>query len=113
MGLFSTKKFKKLAYKRNLSVESIITDKTFYIALNKNKKPYLKKEHRFGYYTQIQVAMGLTGLKWCHFVVYIYSGMIIVKGDFDGKYFKSVIDKMNGYYKGYYINELLKRANSE
>ena len=39
--------------KRNLSIESIITDKTFYIALNNDKKTYLKKEHHFGYYTQI------------------------------------------------------------
>ena len=54
----------------NLSIESIIADKTFYIALNKDKKPYLKKEHNFGYYTQVQFAMGLAALKWCHFVVY-------------------------------------------
>ena len=99
--------------KRNLSIESIITDKTFYIALSKDKKPYLKKEHHFGYYTQIQVAMGLAGLKWCQFVVYVYSGMIIVKVDFDRDYFQSVIDKINHYYKDYYINELLSRANSE
>ena len=99
--------------KRNLSIESIITDKTFFIALNKDKKPYLKKEHHFGYYTQIAVAMGLAGLKWCHFDVYVYSGMIIVKVDFDTDYFKSVIDKMNDYYKDYYINELLNTVNSE
>ena len=37
-------------------------------------------------------AMGLAGLKWCHFVVYVYSGMIIVKVDFDRYYFQSVID---------------------
>ena len=73
----------------------------------------MKKEHHFGYYTQIQVAMGLTRLKWCHFVVYVYSGMIIVKVDFDRDYFKSVIDTMNDYYKDYCINELLNRANSE
>ena len=96
----------------NLSIESIITDKTFYVALNKDKKPYLKKEHHFGYYTQIQVAMRLAGLKWCHFVVYVYSRIIIVKTDFDRDYFKSVIDNMNDYYKGYYIIELLNRANS-
>ena len=99
--------------KRNLSIESIITDKTFYIALSKDKKTYLKKEHHFGYYTQIQAALGLAGLKWCHFVVYVYSGMIIVKVDFDRDYFQSVIDKMNHYYKDYYINEILSRANSE
>ena len=57
--------------------------------------------------------MRLTGLKWCHFAVYIYSGMIIVKVDFDREYFKSVIDKMNDYYKDYYINELLSRASSQ
>ena len=45
--------------KRNLFIESIITDKTFFIVLNKGEKPYLKN---FGYYTQIQVAMGLAGL---------------------------------------------------
>ena len=39
--------------------------------------------------------------------------MIIVKVDFDRDYFKSVTDKMNDYYKDYYINELLNRANSE
>ena len=99
--------------KRNLSIESIITGKTFYVALRKDKKPYLKKEHHFGSYTQIQVAMRLAGLKWCHFVVYIYSGMILVKVDFYREYFQSVIDKMNHYYKDYYINELLSRANSE
>ena len=105
MGLFLTKKNQEIGLleikcpynERNLSIESIITDKTFYIALNKDKKPYLKKEHHFGYYTQIQVAMGLAGLKWCHFVVYVYSGMIIVKVDFGRDYF----------------NELLSRANSE
>ena len=32
--------------------------------------------------------------------------MIIVKVDFDRDCFKSVIEKMNGYYKDYYINEL-------
>ena len=61
--------------------------------------------------------MGLAGLKWCHFVVYTYSGMIIVKVDFDRDYFKSFIDNllflMNDYYKDYYINELFNRANSE
>ena len=96
--------------KRNLSIESIVTDKIFYIALGKDKKPYFKRKHHFGYHTQIQVAMGLAGLKWCHFVVYVYSGMKI---DFDRDYFQSVIYKMNHYYKDYYINELLSRANSE
>ena len=72
LGSFLTKNFKKIGLleikcpdnKRNLSIKSILTDKTFYIALNNDKKPYLKKEHHyFGYYTEIQVAMGLAVLK--------------------------------------------------
>ena len=80
--------------KTNLYIESTITNKTFYIALNQGIKPYLKEEHHFGYYSEIQVAMGLVGLKWCHFVVYVHNGMIIVKVDFGRDYCKSVIDKM-------------------
>ena len=33
--------------------------------------------------------------------------------DFHKDYFKSVIEKMNAHCKGYYINELLSKANSE
>ena len=57
--------------------------------------------------------MGLAWLKWCHFVIYVYSGVIIVKIDFDRDYFNSVTDRMNDYYKDHYKNELLSRANSE
>ena len=63
----------------------LLLTKHFILLLTKKKKTYLKKEHRFGYYTQIHVAMGLAGLKWCHFVVYVYSGTIIVKIGFDNR----------------------------
>ena len=63
----------------------LLLTKHFILSLTKIKKTYLKKEHRFGYYTQIHVAMELAGSKWCHFVVYVYSGIIIVKIDFDNR----------------------------
>ena len=72
---------------------------TFYIALNKDKKPYLKEEHHFSHYSQIKFAVGLVRFKWRHFVVYVYNGMIIVKADFGRDYFKSVIDKMGVLHK--------------
>ena len=52
--------------------------------------------------------MGLSGIKWCDFVVYIYEGLIITRVDFDEKYFKSVINKMNTFYRDFYIDELIK-----
>ena len=55
MELFWTKKYEIALLeikcpdnKRNLSIESIITDKTFYAALKKDKKQYLKKQYQFG-----------------------------------------------------------------
>lgn len=48
---------------RNLSIENNISDKNFSIALNNNKKAYSKKGNDLCYYTQIQVAMRLAGLK--------------------------------------------------
>ena len=39
--------------------------------LKKDKNSNLKKKHYVGYYTQIQVAMGIAGLKWCHFANYV------------------------------------------
>ena len=111
MGLILTKNSRNwlIRHQNSLTVREIYSLKilllTFYIPLNKDKKPYLKKEHYFGYYTQIQGAMGMTGLKCCHCVVYIYIKMIIVKVVVGKDYFKSAID--------YYINELLSRANSE
>ena len=51
MGLFLTKKIQETGLleikcprnTRNISTESIITDKTFYIALNKDKKTIFKE----------------------------------------------------------------------
>ena len=94
--------------KRNSTLSSIIKDSSFYIGLANDGKPYLKRNHQLGYFTQIQVAMGLSGIKWCDFVVYIYEGLIITRVDFDEKYFKSVINKMNTFYRDFYIDELIK-----
>ena len=99
--------------KRNSSIEDIVNDNKFYIGLTPDGKPYLKKGHQFGYYTQVQIAMGLAGLEWCHFVVYVYNGLIIIKVDFDRDYYKSVVQKMKTFYKDFYINEIsLKEANN-
>ena len=64
--------------KRNSSIEDIVNDNKFFIGLTPDGKPYLKKGHQFGYYTQVQITMGLAGLEWCHFVVYVYNGLIII-----------------------------------
>ena len=53
-----------------------------------------RKRHSSGYYTQIQIALGLARGAWCDFIVYVYNGLIIVRVKFDGTYFCSVLKKV-------------------
>lgn len=92
--------------KRNVNVENIISDPDFYIGVT-NGEYYLKKTHSSGYYSQVQMAMGISALKWCHFIVYVYSGMIIVKVAFDKTHFESVIEKLNIFYKNFFMKHFL------
>jgi len=59
------------ASKKNISVHELVQDPNFYVYLD-NGKPTLKKTHSNGYYSQIQLAMGLSGIKFCDFIVYTY-----------------------------------------
>ena len=52
--------------------------------------------------------MGLAGLTWCHFIVYVYKGVIIVKVDFDEQYFFEVVKSLDKFYKDYFIPHLIK-----
>ena len=47
--------------KRNMSPEDLALDSNFYVNL-KDGKPVLKKAHSLGYYSQIQLAMGISGV---------------------------------------------------
>ena len=61
--------------------------------------PYLKKKHSSGYYTQIQIALGLARAEWYNFIAYVYNGLIIVRVKFDETYFCSVLKKLSSFYK--------------
>ena len=69
--------------KRNWSPNELVADKKLYIARNNADELFLKSEHSSRYYTHIQIAVSLTDLKWCHFVVYVYSGLIRANVNFD------------------------------
>ena len=74
-------------------------------------KPSLKKSHPFGYCTQIQLAMGMSGLQWCHFIVYTYKGVIIIKENFDN-YFKAVVKKCKEFYEKYLLPFYLSESST-
>ena len=84
--------------KHSCTYDELLADESFYIGKCKEKL-ILKKEHSYGYYTQIQMAMGLAGVTYCDFVVYTLKCMIIIRVPFDQKYFFDLVDKLNQFYK--------------
>ena len=84
--------------KRHMSSIDLVQDPNFYVNWE-NGKPILKKSHSTEYYSQIQLAMGLSGFDTCDFVVYTFKGLVIMRTEFDVSYFDSLIQKLNLFYK--------------
>jgi len=82
-----------------------VQDPNFYVYLD-NGKPTLKKTHSNGYYSQIQLAMGLSGIKFCDFIVYTYKGIIIARTQFDKIYFDELLEKLTIFYINYILPKL-------
>ena len=69
-------KYPKL--KCNYTPQEILQDTKFYVHYDDGKLQ-LKKDHLYGYYTQIQMAMGLSNVQFCDFVVFTFKCMILIK----------------------------------
>ena len=86
--------------KRNCTPYELCQDLKFYVELIDNK-PSLKKNH--SYYTQIQMAMGLSRARFCDFIVYTFEGLIIIRIKYSDSYFRTLIKKLNHFYKQYLL----------
>ena len=85
-----------------MSPIDLVQDPNFYVNLE-NGLPVLKKSHSTGHYSQIQLAVELSGFDTCDFVVYSFRGLIIVKTEFDVCYFDSLIQKLNSFHKKFML----------
>ena len=56
---------------------------------NQNGEPKLKLNHK--YYTQVQGLLGVTGARWCDFVVYTSKDMSNERIPFDEEYWKTLL----------------------
>lgn len=56
------------------------------------------------YYAQAQGQMGITGAKWCDFVVYTKKGMSIERIPFDPQYWHELEGKLLLYYYEHFID---------
>lgn len=92
--------------RKNSSPDELINDDKFYVSLV-DGKPELKKDHLNGYYSQIQMAMGLSGAPFCDFIVYTFKGLIITRTPFNNVYFINLIQKLNNFYKKYLLPKVI------
>ena len=72
--------------KKNSKINDLVDDPSFYVKYE-DGVPVLKKDHPNGYYTQIQMAMGLSQITFFDFIVYTFDGMTIIQIQFDEDFF--------------------------
>ena len=95
--------------KRNATPLEMVHDKSFYVEME-NGHPVLKNTHSSGYYTQIQMALGLSGLTYCDFIVYSLKGCIIIRIPFDLQYFEDAVKKLNRVYKEHFLAVIIEKC---
>lgn len=67
----------------------------------------LKRHHT--YYFQVQGQMGITGRKWCHFVIWTLGGCTVEKIEFDDSIWKLMLLKLTSFFREYVVPELFTR----
>ena len=97
--------------KWELSPMELFKDESFYLGCQ-NGQPYLKKNHARGYYTQIQMCMGLAKAEFCDFIVYTKHGLVITRVQYDNTYFEHLISKLNYFFKTYILSYVASEQSS-
>lgn len=62
-----------------------------------------EKGSRHSYYAQVQGQMGVTGAKWCDFIVYTSRGMYLERIAFDPNYWQTLRNQLLQYYFEHFI----------
>lgn len=91
-------------------VNDLLANKSFYIGKDEEDNLYLKKDHSYGYYTQVQMTLGLSGLNYSDVFIYTFKCMIIVRVPFDNNIFVSLVHKLNIFYRDYLLPNIIKNS---
>lgn len=76
------------------------SDNSFFLE-EVNGMPKLKRNHK--YYAQVQGLMGVTGAKWCDFVVYTSKGMSIERIPFDVQFWNGLSETFKSHYFKHFL----------
>ena len=77
------------------------SDRNFFLE-EVHGNPKLKRTHK--YYAQVQGLMGVTGARWCDFVVYTSKGMSIERIPFDVHFWNDLSTKLKLYYFKHFLS---------
>ena len=67
-----------------------------------DNKCRLKRDH--AYYAQVQGQMGITGAKWCEFIVYDSKGPCVERIAFDTIFWQDLWSKLLYYYFEHFLS---------
>ena len=70
--------------KRSLDPFVLLQDSSFCVEKLDTDLPCLNQKHSEGYYEEIQMCMGLSGVSYADFVYYTFNGLVIVRVNFEG-----------------------------
>ena len=60
----------------------------------------------------MQIAMELSQITFCDFIVHTFDGMIIIRTQFDDDYFFSLLQKLNSFYKDFTLPKLVTNVKN-
>ena len=78
-----------------------VLTQTFFMEKVDDTQCRLKRDH--AYYAQVQGQMGVTGAKWCDFIVYTSKGMYVERIAFDPNYWQILRNQLLQYYFEHFI----------
>lgn len=77
-------------------------DPTFFMEKIRENKCRLERDH--AYYAQVQGQMGITGAKWCDFIVYTSKGLYVEGIEFDAVFWQELRSKLLDYYFEHFLS---------
>ena len=78
------------------------SDPTLFMEKISENKCRLKRDH--AYYAQVQGQMGITGAKWCDFIVYTSKGLYVERIAFDAVFWQALRSKLLDYYFEHFLS---------
>ena len=97
---------------RKHSIEAAFQDPNFPCEMI-NGVPRLKRDHKQGYYAQVQGQLALSGLPWCDFVVYLSGShtLCVERISFDPDYWNNtLLPLLSSFYFKHAISFLKKKG---